>query len=340
MRSRKRETTDVISALPFDDFRSLMRRLPPADERAGDGVRALLGRLDKPAGSLGRLEDIAAWLATWSGRVPPSVNRPLMAVFAGTHGVLARGVSAHGPDWTARRVELCAAGGAAISQLCLASDIGLKVFDLALHLPTADMTAEAALDERACMATMAFGMEAISGTDLLAIGDIGAGNSTVAAAIALAMNGGTADDWVSVRQHEGAAMLSRRRHAVEDAVALHRHHLGDPLEALRRLGGREFAAIAGAIVAARMEKVPVILDGLAAFAAAQVLHALEPEALRHCLLAQLPDTPGAAGIAARLGLTPLLDLAASHGEGVSAAVAVGVVKCSAMAVAGMAATLR
>ena len=98
----------------------------------------------------------------------------------------AQGVSPRPVEATARAVELCAAGGAAINQICLANDLGLKVFDLALHLPTGDITREAALDEHGCAATMAFGMEAIAGgADLLCLGDIGVGNSTVAAAILL-----------------------------------------------------------------------------------------------------------------------------------------------------------
>lgn len=330
----------MTSALPFDDFRDLIRRLPALDLAAGERARSLLERLDKPAGSLGRLEEIAVWLATASGKVPAAVNRPLMAVFAGTHGVLRHGVSSHDADWTAARVEMCAAGGAAINQLCLAGDIGLKVFDLALHLPTGDITVEPALDERACMATMAFGMEAISGTDLLAIGDIGAGNSTVAAAIAAALNGGTACDWVAAPAGGHAQAAEHRIAAVDAALATHRGHLSDPLEVLRRLGGREFAAIAGAIVAARMERVPVILDGLAAFAVAQVLHVLDPRALEHCLLAQVPTTPGAAGVAKRLGLVPVFDFGIAHEEGVGAALAAGMVRAAALTVSGMAAASR
>ena len=153
----------MTSALPFDDFRTLLANLPAGDDKAGGRVRELFAKAEKPLGSLGRMEDIAAWLATWSGRAPPAINRPLVAIFAGTHGVARRGISPRPMEATARSVELCAAGGAAINQICLAYDLGLKVFDLALHLPTADITQEAALDERGCAATMAYGMEAIAG---------------------------------------------------------------------------------------------------------------------------------------------------------------------------------
>lgn len=329
----------MTSALPFDDFRNLLARLPVGDEAAGELVRAQFYRAEKPKQSLGRLEEIAGWLATWSGK-PPAVNRPLVAIFAGNHGVVKQKISPRPMEATAGAVELSAAGGSAINQICLAYDLGLKVFDLALHLPTADMTQEAALDERGCAATMAFGMEAISGTDLLCIGDVGVGNSTVAAAMLAALHGGKGADWVGPGSGADAAMIARKTGAVDAALALHGSHLKDPLEVLRRVGGRETAAIAGAIIAARMEKVPVILDGFAAIAAGSVLHALNPSALDHCLIAQASSEPGQRKAIEKLGMKPLIDLGLSHGEGVGAALAAGLVKAAALCSTGMAAALR
>ncbi|TIW84674.1 MAG: nicotinate-nucleotide--dimethylbenzimidazole phosphoribosyltransferase, partial [Mesorhizobium sp.] len=124
----------MTSALPFDDFRNLLDNLPAADLKAEARVRTLFAKADKPRNSLGRVEDIAAWLAAWSGRAPPAVTRPLMAVFAGNHGVTRHGISPRPVAATANAVELCAAGGAAINQICIAYDLGLKVFDLALHI--------------------------------------------------------------------------------------------------------------------------------------------------------------------------------------------------------------
>ncbi|TIV03492.1 MAG: nicotinate-nucleotide--dimethylbenzimidazole phosphoribosyltransferase, partial [Mesorhizobium sp.] len=174
------------------------------------------------------------------------------------HGISPRPVTA-----TANAVELCAAGGAAVNQICISYDLGLKVFDLALHIPTADITEDAALDERGCAATMAFGMEAIAGgTDLLCLGDLGVGNSTVATALCAALFGGSSADWVGSGSGADASMRARKAEVVAAALAFHGTSLSDPLEALRRVGGREFAAIAGAILAARMQKVPVLLDGL------------------------------------------------------------------------------
>ncbi|QPC93023.1 nicotinate-nucleotide--dimethylbenzimidazole phosphoribosyltransferase [Mesorhizobium sp. INR15] len=331
----------MTSALPFDDFRNLLANLPPADADAENRVRTLFAKADKPVGSLGLIEDIAAWLAGWSGRAPPAVTRPLVAVFAGNHGVTRHGISPRPVAATANAVEQCAAGGAAINQVCIANDLGLKVFDLALHIPTADITEDAALDERGCAATMAFGMEAIAGgTDLLCLGDLGVGNSTVAAALLAALFGGEGADWVGAGSGADAAMRARKAEVVDAALAFHGAHLSDPLEALRRVGGREFAAIAGAILAARMQKIPVLLDGLVATAAAAALHCVNPAVLDHCLLASISSEPAHTKAAERLGLRPVLDLGVSHGEGVGAALAAGLVKAAALTSSGMAAAVR
>ncbi|WP_421917438.1 nicotinate-nucleotide--dimethylbenzimidazole phosphoribosyltransferase [Mesorhizobium sp.] len=331
----------MTNTLPLDDFRNLLANLPAADMAAVERVRMLFSKADKPRASLGRIEDIATWLAAWSGRAPPAVNRPLVAVFAGNHGVTRHGISPRPVAATANAVELCAAGGAAINQVCIANDLGLKVFDLALHIPTADITQDAALDERGSAATMAFGMEAIAGgTDLLCLGDLGVGNSTVAAALFAALFGGKGSDWAGPGSGADAAMQRRKAEVVDAALAFHGANLRDPLEALRRVGGREFAAIAGAILAARMQKIPVLLDGFAATAAAAVLYAANPGALDHCLLASLSTEPAHVRAAERLGLRPIFDLGMSHGEGVGAGLAAGLVKAAALTSSGMAAAVR
>lgn len=330
-----------MTATPFDDFRSLLAALPPTDDAAAARVRALFAKADKPKESLGRIEDIAAWLASWSGRAPPAIDRPLVAIFAGNHGAVRHGISPRRVAATADEVELCAAGGSAINQICIANDLGLKVFDLALDIPTGDITEEAALDERGCAATMAFGMEAVAGgADLLCLGDLGVGNSTIAAALCAALFGGKGADWVGPGSGADAATIARKAEVVDRALAFHRSGLVDPLEVLRRVGGREFAAICGAILAARIQKIPVLLDGFAATAAAAVLHAANPGALDHCLLAGLSPEPGHAKAAQRLGLRPLLDLDISHGEGVGAALAAGIVRAAALTSSGMAMAVR
>lgn len=325
------------SGLPFDDFRELIRNLPGPDLSAQEAVRAREATLTKPHGSLGQLEEIAVWLAGWSGKPVPQINRPLVAIFAGNHGVTAKNITPFPSSVTAQMVENFASGGAAINQICIAHDLGLKVFDLALEHPTADITEEAAMDERSCAATMAFGMEGIAGgTDLLCIGEMGIGNTTIAAAIALALFGGVAEDWVGPGTGSTGELMERKLAAVRAAVTLHQAHLKDPLEVLRRLGGRELAAMAGAILAARMEKIPVILDGFVASSAAAILYAANPTALDHCLFGHVSAEPGHRRLLDKMGKKPLLDLGMRLGEGTGAALAAGIVKAAALCHNGMA----
>ena len=325
------------SGLPFDDIRALVAAMPGPDSEAAAKVRARDATLTKPPGSLGRLEEIAEWLAAWQGRAPPAVNRPLVAVFAGNHGVAARGVSAYPAAVTRQMVDNFATGGAAINQICRIDGLGLKVFDLALDLPTGDITVEAALDERTCAGTIAYGMEAIAdGIDLLIVGEMGIANTTIAAAIFCGLFGGQPEDWVGRGTGVDDAGLSRKRNAVAAAIACHSAHLGDPLDVLRRLGGREIAAMAGAILAARLNRVPVIVDGYVAGAAAAVLFALDETAVDHCLFGHVSAEPGHGRALARMGKRPLLDLGMRLGEGTGAALAAGIVKAAAALHAGMA----
>lgn len=329
--------TNAPSALPFDDIRALLRDMPFPDENAADQCRRHESQLTKPPGALGRLENISEWLAMWQGHYPPRAERIVVAVFAGNHGVVAQGVAAYPQAVTAQMVANFRADGAAVNQICKQFDLGLKVFELALEIPTADITVDAALDEAACAATMAYGMEAIAGgCDLLCIGEMGIGNTTIAAAICHGLYGGTAGEWVGPGTGVDAAGLARKADAVRRAVDFHHGHLSDPLELLRRLGGRELAAMAGAILAARLQQVPVLLDGYVACAAAAVLHACEPTALDHCQVGHRSAEPAHGRLLERLGKTPILDLGMRLGEGSGAALAAAIVKAAVALHTGMA----
>ena len=322
---------------PFDDIRDLVGTLPGPDMDAINRVRQRDGELTKPAGSLGRLEHIAEWLAGWQGRHPPSVTKPEVVIFAANHGVAVRGVSAYPPSVTQQMVANFAAGGAAINQLCIAHNAGLKVFDLALDLPTQDITEDAAMSELDCTATIAFGMEAIAGgADLLCLGEMGIANTTVAAAVCCALYGGDAADWVGPGTGLDGDGLSRKVDAVQAAIATHGAELSDPLEVLRRVGGREIAAMIGAILAARSQRIPVLLDGFVVGAAAAILHAMNPEALDHCIAAHRSAEPAHGKLLDLIGKQPLFDLGMRLGEGSGAALAIPVIVSAAAVHAGMA----
>jgi nicotinate-nucleotide--dimethylbenzimidazole phosphoribosyltransferase len=321
---------------PFDDIRALLTNMPSVDAAALAAARARESQLTKPAGSLGRLEEIAEFMAAWQGG-KPHVDAPLVAVFAGNHGVVAQGVSPFPASVTEAMVANFQAGGAAINQICKTFDISLKVYELALSQPTGDITIEPALDERACAATMAFGMEALaSGPDLLVLGEMGIGNTTIAAAIYCALFGGAPEDWVGRGTGVDDAGLKRKAEAVRAALKTHQGHLDDPLEVLRRLGGREIAAMAGAILGARHQRTPVLLDGFVVCSAAAVLHALDPGALDHCLAGHVSSENAHAKALGELNKAPLLNLGMRLGEGSGAALAVGVVKAAVACHTGMA----
>jgi nicotinate-nucleotide--dimethylbenzimidazole phosphoribosyltransferase len=311
----------------FDDIRALFRLMPEPSRGASEAVAQRQRELTKPAGSLGRLEELVAWLAGWQGRDMPTLDRPLVAVFAGNHGVVSQGVSAYPAEVTRQMVANFSAGGAAINQICATFGLGLKVFELALDMPTRDITRDAAMDEREAAGTFAFGMEAIAdGPDLLIPGDMGIGNTTIAAAIYRALYGGGAGDWVGRGAGIDDAGWTRKVAAVERAIALHQADRDDPLEILRCLGGREIAAIAGAILAARLQRIPVILDGYVVCAAAAILHACDPHALDHCIAGHVSAEGAHREVLRRLGQEPLLDLGMRLGEASGGALAAGILK--------------
>jgi nicotinate-nucleotide--dimethylbenzimidazole phosphoribosyltransferase len=307
-------------ASPFADIVDLLHVNPVGDEAAVAAVRRRDARLTKPAGSLGEMEKLVEFLARWQGKPAPTLDNPMVAIFAGNHGVTAQGVSAFPPEVTAQMVANFTAGGAAISQICALHELNLRVFELALELPTGDITLEPAMDDRMCAATIAYGMEAIAGKpDLLAIGEMGIGNTTVAAALYAALYGGSGADWVGRGTGVDDAGLARKAEAVDRAVALHRDAAGNPLELLARLGGREIAAMLGAIIAARQQRIPVIVDGFVATSAAAIAHAVSPASIDHCIFAHVSAEPAHGKALAAMEKTALLDLGMRLGEGTGAA---------------------
>ncbi|MCY4592206.1 MAG: nicotinate-nucleotide--dimethylbenzimidazole phosphoribosyltransferase [Alphaproteobacteria bacterium] len=325
----------AVSSL--DEIRTLIGNLPGADLEAGTAAAARERVLTKPEGSLGRLEDLACWMAEWQGRHPPAISHPRTAVFAGNHGVAARGVSAYPPEVTAQMVANFVAGGAAVNQLCRLFDADLRVYELGLDRPTADFVENPAMSEQECVTAIAYGMTAVEpGIDLICLGEMGIGNTTSAAALCLALHGGTAADWTGTGTGVAGETLRRKIRIVEHAAARHRDRAGDPLGILAALGGLELAAIAGAVLAARMARVPVLLDGFACTAAAAVLHAVCPRAIDHCQVAHCSVEPGHRRLLERIDRKPLLDLAMRLGEGSGATLAIGLLQAAAACHQGMA----
>lgn len=312
-----------FSGMPFDDVRSLLSQLETPDDTLAEAMTQAFARAGYPGTALGRLQELGIWLARTRRAVPPLIGKSGVALYAATHGFAEDALSEQ-----RARVDAVAAGAAAVSHLCVAGDLSLNVFDLALDLPSKDIRGDASLDERSCAATIAFGMEATAeGADLLCVGALGAQAAIAASAILLALLNGELEQ------------VAADGDIVSEAISFHADHLSDPLEVLRRLGGRDIAALTGAILAARAQNIPVILDGLPALAAAAVLYRLAPHAISHCVLAS-SNSPLEIWAAEQLALKPLLELEFSGEAGCAGAVAAGLVKSAAALAGGIAEVAR
>lgn len=323
--------------MDLNAFRHFFDNLPPAADKAAGAARARQAQLTKPPGSLGRLEELAVWAAAWQGKAEPEDSPIQVLVFAGNHGVAARGVSAYPAAVTAQMVGNFQAGGAAVNQLCRVAGARLEVHPLDLDQPTEDFTVAPALSESDCVRHLTFGRDSVEAdAALLCVGEMGIANTTAAAAIACALFGGDPADWVGRGTGVDDAGLTRKAEVVAAGLATHGAALADPLQVLRRVGGRELAAIAGAVLGARVNRVPVLLDGFVATAAAAVVARLAPGGLDHCVAAHRSAEAGHARLLEALGLKPLLDLDMRLGEASGAALAANLFRAAVATHNGMA----
>lgn len=313
----------------FSELRDACQDLSPGSAQAEASVRERQLMLTKPPGSLGRLEELVAWLGRWQGRDMPQLDLVEIIVFAGNHGVTAQGVSPYPPAVTGQMVGNFAAGGAAINQLADVAQAQLRVMPLSLETPTADFTTAAALEEPAFLQAVSDGYETVEpGTDLLCLGEMGIGNTTAAAAIAAALFGGGGAQWAGRGTGIDDAGLTRKMAAIDAGLSRHAAVLDDPLRVAAALGGYELAAILGATLAARHHGIPVLLDGFVSTAAAAPLARVAAGALDHAVIAHISAEAGHRGLAEALGLAPLLDLGMRLGEASGAAVAVLVLRAA------------
>ncbi|MEJ6398315.1 nicotinate-nucleotide--dimethylbenzimidazole phosphoribosyltransferase [Yoonia sp. 208BN28-4] len=317
------------------EFRDVLSQAPAADAGATAAAQDRNSQLTKPPGALGRLEDLAIWYAGWRGTGRPELTSPQVVVFAGNHGVCAQGVSAFPPEVTVQMVANFEHGGAAINQLSKTFGAKMDVHALDLDNPTKDFTQDAAMTEDEVVAALVTGWNAVDAdADLLVTGEMGIGNTTSAAAVAAAVLGGDAAKWTGRGTGVDDAGLVRKTEVVAKGLAL--HDTTDPLEALRCLGGRELAAMAGAIAAARAHGIPVILDGFICSAAASVLFKTAEGALDHCVAGHLSAEGAHRDLLDALSKEPILSLGLRLGEGSGAALAIGVLKAAIACHSGMA----
>lgn len=321
----------------IDAIRATCSSFPEGVKDAEAAALERQSMLTKPPGSLGRLERIAAFLAGWQGRAVPQLDNVSVLVFAGSHGVTAQGVSAFPAEVTAQMVANFSAGGAAINQLARQAGATLDVVELDVDRPTGDFTQGPAMSEDDFAAAVAKGRAAVKpDIDLICVGEMGIGNTTAAAALSAALFGGSGTEWVGRGTGVDDAGLARKAAAVDAALARHGDALSDPFEAARLVGGRELAAILGAVLEARLRSIPVLLDGFVATAAAAPLARLVDGGLAHALAGHVSAEAQHRRLLGLLGLEPILDLGMRLGEASGACLAVNILRGALACHAGMA----
>jgi nicotinate-nucleotide--dimethylbenzimidazole phosphoribosyltransferase len=347
-------TTDAEPASPLDD---IIAAIAPLDAAAAAAARERQETLTKPSGSLGRLEDISVQLAGIAGQCPPPMPEPAaVAVFAADHGVHAQGVSPWPQEVTAQMVANFLASGAAVNAIAAQAGAEVCVVDVgvAADLPdapgllsrkirhgTADMTAGPAMSRDEARRAVETGIDVArdlvaAGHRCLITGDMGIANTTASAALIAVFTGADAEQVTGRGTGIDDPTWARKVDVVRRALARHDCDPADSLGVLAAVGGLEHAALAGFILGGAAQRVPVVLDGVIACAAALAARAFAPDVAGRLIAGHLSTEPGARRALEALGLRPLLDLGLRLGEGSGAVLALPVVAAAARVLRDMA----
>ena len=321
--------------------------LPVADEMSATQAQERQNQLTKPPTALGRLEELAIFMAGWRQTATPQITSAQALVFAGNHGVCAQQINPFPQEVTAQMVANFAHGGAAINQLAQLADATLDVHPIDLETPTADITVSPAMDEQELFDAIMLGADAVkSEADVIVLGEMGIGNSTISAALCAGSFGGESHQWVGRGTGADDDMLSRKAAVIDKAITRFTQETGitaqtkdgvdTGLEVLRHLGGREQAALCGAVLAARQNRQIVMLDGYICSSAVAPLHRMSPYLLDHCIVAHQSREPGHHRLLAALDKKPLFDLDLCLGEGSGAAIGLMLLRASLACHNGMA----
>jgi len=333
----------------MERINAAIERILPLSDASQIAASARQQQLTKPPGSLGRLEEIATWLAGVRAVARPRVQRPSLLLAAADHGIAGRGVSAYPAEVTGQMVRNFAAGGAAATVLARGYGASVTIVDAGVATTlddvdgiirrpagpgTRDLSVTAAMDRRQAEACLETGIDlvteiAANGHDLIALGEMGIGNSTSAAALTAAFTGLRPGSVTGRGTGVSDERFLHKVALIERAVAFHRPDPIDPVGVLAALGGFEIAVLAGAIIGGAARRLPILLDGFITSAAALVAVALAPESGAYLLAAHRSTEIGHAAALDHLGLAPLLDLDLRLGEGSGALLALPIVAAAA-----------
>ena len=316
----------------------IINNLPAANGKIKNQAFARQNQLTKPPGSLGKLETVAVWMAGWQGVEKPEINKGQCLVFAGNHGVVAQNISSFPAEVTSQMVANFTAGGAAINQLCAEANLTLTVTEIELERPTNDLSQSSAMSEAEVLEAMNIGASKIDeDCDYIVVGEMGIGNTTVAAALCMARFGGDAPRWVGPGTGLDDDGVAHKANIIAQAIETQGKTEANPVALLAGFGGRELAAIAGAVLAARMRSIPVMLDGFISTAAAAALTADgKLDVLDHTVISHMSAEPGHLRLAVALRKQPLIDLGMRLGEASGGAVATLIVRAALATHNGMA----
>ena len=310
----------TADATPFDDIRALAASVPGRDDAAYTALLRRSERLGRGLDPLGSLARPLARFASVQGAAQPRLARPLVAVFTGSHAAADGSVAG-----AKARVASLSEGEAAVRGVAQDAGAAFKVYEFGLDYPADDFRQGPSLSERDCAAAIAFGMEVVAeGAEIVVLGNAGFGSATAAAAIARGLYGGAADYWAGGTGPDGKG----RAEAVEAGARANADLLRDPLHTLRAFGGRDLAGTVGAILACAHQRVPVILDGYVVCAAAAVVHAVNPEAVAHCVAGHVSAEQAHAALLDRMDLEPVLELGVGIGDGTGGALALKVLQAA------------
>lgn len=304
-------------------LRESLERLPTCDQASQNAVRDRASNVLRPAGALQTLDEIAILIAGWHATSAPRITRPAALVFAADHGVASSSVSAYPADITASMLKAYQSGKSTLSVFAKIAGATVHAVDVGVGRPTKDIQVEAAMSQQRFDEAITAGRNAVEqlDADLLVLGEMGIGNTTAAAAVTAAILGGATTSWVGRGTGVDEEGMARKCSAVDRAVTRIKE-IKDPLEILRQVGGAEIAAMAGALVAARLRRLPVVIDGYVVTSAALPLHQISSTALDHCLFGHCSAEQGHRKVLTHLNKLPILDLSMRLGEGSGAMAAV------------------
>jgi nicotinate-nucleotide--dimethylbenzimidazole phosphoribosyltransferase len=338
------------------NLEGLLARIGPLDAAAMQAARSRQDTLTKPLGSLGRLEDISIQVAGITGLALPRITKKSVLVMAGDHGVVDDGVSAYPQDVTPQMVLNFLHGGAAINAFARQARARVVVVDMGVgaDLPaqpnlivrkvgrgTANLARGAAMTRSQAVESILSGAEIAEaeitqGVDLLATGDMGIGNTTPSAAIAVVLGGRTVEETAGAGTGVDDAGLQRKRSAIRRGLEVNQPDARDGLDVLAKVGGFEIGGLAGVILAAAANRKPVIIDGFISTAAAMIAVSLAPAARDYLIAGHVSEERGHRAMLEWLHLQPLLDLNMRLGEGTGAALAMDLVEAACRALTEMA----